>query len=344
MNEVNKEYGAGQIQVLEGLEAVRKRPSMYIGSTDTRGLHHIVYEVVDNSIDEALAGYCNSIEVTIRFDHSVSVVDNGRGIPIEIIPKYQKSALEVVLTMLHAGGKFDNNAYKVSGGLHGVGVSAVNALSEWMEVEVKRDGKLYKQRYELGKPITPVTIIGDSKETGTTVTFKPDKTIFETLEFNFDTLANRLRELAFLNKGVKISLKDEFTQQEQVFQYEGGIVSFVEFLNKNKNMLHEEPIYFQKQKDTTGVEIAMQYNDSYTENVYTFANNINTHEGGTHLAGFKAALTKVSNDYAKSKGFLKGDDKLSGDDVREGLTAIINVKLTNPQFEGQTKTKLEIGR
>jgi len=340
MNDVNTEYGAGQIQVLEGLEAVRKRPSMYIGSTDARGLHHLVYEVVDNSIDEALAGYCTNIEVTIRPDHSVKVVDNGRGIPIEVIPKYQKSALEIVLTMLHAGGKFDNNAYKVSGGLHGVGVSAVNALSEWLEAEVRRDGKLYKQRYECGKPVTPVTTIGEATGSGTTITFKPDKTIFETLEFDPEVLENRLRELAFLNKGVKITLKVEFTQKEQVFQYEGGIVSFVEFLNKNKTMLHDKPIYFQKQKDTTIVEIAMQYNDSYTENVYAFANNINTHEGGTHLVGFKAALTKVSNDYAKSKNFLKGEDKLSGDDVREGLTAIINVKLQNPQFEGQTKTKL----
>jgi len=340
MNDVNTDYGAGQIQVLEGLEAVRKRPSMYIGSTDARGLHHLVYEVVDNSIDEALAGYCTNIEVTIRPDHSVKVVDNGRGIPIEVIPKYQKSALEIVLTMLHAGGKFDNNAYKVSGGLHGVGVSAVNALSEWLEAEVRRDGKLYKQRYEFGKPVTPVTTIGDSIESGTTITFKPDKTIFETLEYDIETLENRLRELAFLNKGVKISLKEEFTQKEQIFQYEGGIVSFVEFLNKNKTKLHEKPIYFQKQKETTVVEIAMQYNDSYTENVYTFANNINTHEGGSHLVGFKAALTKVSNDYAKSKNFLKGDDKLSGEDAREGLTAIINVKLQNPQFEGQTKTKL----
>ncbi len=338
--ETNNGYGAEQIQVLEGLEAVRKRPSMYIGSTDSHGLHHLVYEVVDNSIDEALAGYCTIIDVTIRPDHSVRVVDNGRGIPVEVMPKYQKSALEVVMTMLHAGGKFDNHAYKVSGGLHGVGVSAVNALSEWLEVEVKRDGKFYKQRYEIGKPVKPVTLIGSTEGTGTTVTFKPDKTIFETLDFNFDTLANRLRELAFLNKGLKISLKDEFSEKEQVFQYEGGIVSFIEFLNKNKNLLHEKPIYFQKQKDTTIVEIAMQYNDSYTENVYTFANNINTHEGGTHLAGFKAALTKVSNDYAKAKSFLKGEDKLSGEDVREGLTAIINIKLTNPQFEGQTKTKL----
>jgi DNA gyrase subunit B len=340
MNDINQEYGAGQIQVLEGLEAVRKRPSMYIGSTDARGLHHLVYEVVDNSIDEALAGYCTSIEVILRPDHSVKVVDNGRGIPIDVIPKYQKSALEIVLTMLHAGGKFDNNAYKVSGGLHGVGVSAVNALSEWLEAEVRRDGKLYKQRYEFGKPVTPVTTIGESTGNGTTITFKPDKTIFETIECSIETLENRLRELAFLNKGVKISLKEESTQKEQVFQYEGGIVSFVEFLNKNKTVLYDKPIYFQKQKDTTVVEIAMQYNDSYTENVYAFANNINTHEGGTHLVGFKAALTKVSNDYAKSKNFLKGDDKLSGDDVREGLTAIINVKLTSPQFEGQTKTKL----
>ncbi len=338
--EANNGYGAEQIQVLEGLEAVRKRPSMYIGSTDARGLHHLVYEVVDNSIDEALAGYCTNIEVYIRPDHSVRVIDNGRGIPVEVMPKYNKSALEVVMTMLHAGGKFDNHAYKVSGGLHGVGVSAVNALSEWLEVEVKRDGKFYKQRYECGKPVTPVALIGNTEGTGTTVTFKPDKTIFETLDFNLDTLANRLRELAFLNKGLRISLKDEFSEKEQVFQYEGGIVSFVEFLNKNKNLLHEKPIYFQKQKDTTIVEIAMQYNDSYTENVYTFANDINTYEGGTHLAGFKAALTKVSNDYAKSKGLLKGEEKLSGEDAREGLTAIINVKLTNPQFEGQTKTKL----
>ncbi|MCZ7394512.1 MAG: DNA topoisomerase (ATP-hydrolyzing) subunit B [Candidatus Methanoperedens sp.] len=334
------EYGAEQIQVLEGLEAVRKRPSMYIGSTDARGLHHLVYEVVDNSIDEALAGYCNNIEVTIRPDHSVRVIDNGRGIPIEAMPKYNKSALEVVMTMLHAGGKFDNNAYKVSGGLHGVGVSVVNALSEWLEVEVKRDGKLYKQRYEQGKPVTKVEEIGKADGTGTTVIFRPDKAIFETLQFDIEIIAGRLRELAFLNKGLKISIKDDFSQKEQVFQYEGGIVSFVEFLNKNKNLLHEKPIYFQKQKDSTIVEIAMQYNDSYTENVYTFANDINTHEGGTHLAGFKAALTKVSNDYAKSKGLLKGEEKLSGEDAREGLTAIINVKLTNPQFEGQTKTKL----
>ncbi|VVB92098.1 DNA gyrase subunit B [uncultured archaeon] len=333
-------YNAEQIQVLEGLEAVRKRPSMYIGSTDSRGLHHLVYEVVDNSIDEALAGYCTNIEVILRSDNSIRIVDNGRGIPVEVIPKYNKSALEVALSMLHAGGKFDSNAYKVSGGLHGVGVSAVNALSEWFEVEVKRDGKLYKQRYERGKPVTGVVPVGNAEGTGTTVTFKPDRTIFETIEFNLDTIATRLRELAFLNRGIKILLKNEFTETEQVFQYEGGIVSFVEFLNKNKNLLHEKPIYFQKQKDTTIVEIAMQYNDSYIENIYTFANNINTHEGGTHLAGFKAALTKVANDYAQSKSIFKGDEKLTGEDIREGLTGVISVKLTNPQFEGQTKTKL----
>ena len=340
METPNREYGADQIQVLEGLEPVRKRPGMYIGSTDSKGLHHLVYEVVDNSIDEALAGYCKNIDVILRSDNTVKVVDDGRGIPIEVLPKYNASALEVVMTKLHAGGKFDNNAYKVSGGLHGVGVSVVNALSEWLEVEIKRDAKLYKQRYEQGKPVTKVVEIGSAEGTGTTVTFKPDKTIFETLAFDMNVLEGRLRELAFLNRGIKISIKDEFTQKEQVFQYDGGIVSFVEFLNKNKSVLHEKPIYFQKQKDTTVVEIAMQYNDSYVENTYAFANNINTHEGGTHLIGFKAALTRVANDYAKSKKILKGEEKLSGEDVREGLTAIINVKLTNPQFEGQTKTKL----
>jgi len=340
METPNGEYGAEQIQVLEGLEPVRKRPGMYIGSTDSKGLHHLVYEVVDNSIDEALAGFCRNIDVILRSDGTVRVVDDGRGIPVEMLPKYNASALEIVMTKLHAGGKFDNNAYKVSGGLHGVGVSVVNALSEWLEVEVKRDGKLYKQRYEQGKPSTKVVEIGKAEGTGTTVTFKPDKTIFETTQFDIGVLAGRLRELAFLNKGLKVTIRDEFAQKEEVFQYEGGIVSFVEFLNKNKNVLHDKTIYFQKQKDTTVVEIAMQYNDSYVENIYAFANNINTHEGGTHLIGFKAALTRVANDYAKSKGILKGDEKLSGEDVREGLTAIINVKLTNPQFEGQTKTKL----
>lgn len=340
MEDVKKEYGAQQIQVLEGLEAVRKRPSMYIGSTDARGLHHLVYEVVDNSIDEALVGCCTSIEVSLRADNSVRVVDNGRGIPVDVIPKYKKSALEVVMTLLHAGGKFDNNAYKVSGGLHGVGVSVVNGLSEWLEVEVKRDGKLYRQRYERGRPTADVAHVGDTEGTGTTVTFKPDKDIFETLEFNIETLSNRLRELAFLNKGIRISITDEIKDKEQVFQYDGGISSFVEYLNKNKKVLHDKIIYFQKQKDSTIVEIAMQYNDSYIESVHAFANNINTHEGGTHLAGFKAALTRVANDYAKSKSMGKGDNKLAGEDIREGLTAIINVKLANPQFEGQTKTKL----
>jgi len=340
MDTKNKEYSAKQIKVLEGLEAVRKRPSMYIGSTDNRGLHHLVYEVVDNSIDEALAGFCSNIRVTIRNDNSVMVEDDGRGIPIDIIPKYNKSALEIVMTMLHAGGKFDSSIYKVSGGLHGVGVSVVNALSEWLEVKVKRNGKLYRQKYEKGKKITELEILGDATGTGTTITFKPDKDIFEEVKFNIETVSNRLRELAFLNKNLKISIKEESSEQEQVFQYKGGIVSFIEYLKKNKNVLHEKPIYFQKQKGTTVVEIAMQYNDSYNENIYSFVNNIHTYEGGTHLAGFKAALTKVANEYAKSKGILKKDFKLSGDDVREGLIAIINIKLSNPQFEGQTKTKL----
>lgn len=340
MDATTEAYDAKQIQVMEGLEAVRKRPSMYVGSTDARGLHHLVYEVVDNSIDEALAGFCSEIMVLIRLDGSVTIADNGRGIPVDIHEKYQKSALEVVMTMLHSGGKFDQKAYKVSGGLHGVGVSVVCALSEWLEVEVKRGGKLYKQRYEQGKPASQVVVIGSADGTGTTVTFKPDGTIFETTAFNFETIANRLRELAFLNKGIKIYFKDEGSGAEQTFQYEGGIVSFVEYLNKNKNVLHEKPIYFQKQKDSTQIEIAMQYNDSYLENIYAFANNINTHEGGTHLSGFKGALTRVANDYARSRGFLKGEDKLSGEDMREGLTAVISVKLINPQFEGQTKTKL----
>lgn len=338
--ETNKEYGAKQIQVLEGLEAVRKRPSMYIGSTDSKGLHHLVYEVVDNSIDEALAGYCDSIEVHLQANNIVKVVDNGRGIPIDTHPKYNKSALEVVMTLLHAGGKFDNKAYKVSGGLHGVGISVVNALSEWLEVEVKRDGKLYRQRYEKGIPVTKVVLVGDTQGKGTTITFRPDKDIFESIEFSFETLSNRLRELAFLNKGLRILIKDEAKGKEQVFCYEGGIISFVEYLNKNKNVLHDNVIYFQKQKNSTIVEIAMQYNDSYIENIHSFANNINTHEGGSHLAGFKSALTRVANDYARSKSLLKGDIKLAGEDIREGLTAIINVKLLNPQFEGQTKTKL----
>jgi DNA gyrase subunit B len=335
-------YDASRIQVLEGLEAVRKRPSMYIGSTDSRGLHHLVYEVVDNSIDEALAGFCTRIDVTINQDGSVTVLDDGRGIPIDPHPFYKKSALEVVMTILHAGGKFDKNTYKVSGGLHGVGVSVVNALSEWLEVEVSREGKKYFQRYSRGKPETGVQEIGASETTGTKTTFKPDTKIFETTDFNYDILSSRLRELAFLNRGLTISLTDLRTPdgQADTFTYNGGIVEFVEYLNKKKQPLHDKPIYFERQRDDMVVEIAMQYTNSYAENVYSFANNINTHEGGTHIIGFKTALTRVANDYVKANKLSKEDIKLTGDDVREGLTAIISVKLLEPQFEGQTKTKL----
>jgi DNA gyrase subunit B len=335
-------YDASRIQVLEGLEAVRKRPSMYIGSTDSRGLHHLVYEVVDNSIDEALAGFCTRIEVTINPDGSVTVLDNGRGIPIDPHPIHKKSALEVVMTVLHAGGKFDKNTYKVSGGLHGVGVSVVNALSEWLEVEVNRDGKKYFQRYIRGKPEAEVQEIGTSDTRGTKTTFKPDAKIFETLDFDYEIISNRLRELAFLNRGITIVLRDLRTLDgpEDTFAYEGGIVEFVRYLNSKKQPLHEKPIYFERQKDDMVVEIAMQYTNSYTENVHSFANNINTHEGGTHIIGFKTALTRVANDYIKANKLSKDDIKLTGDDVREGLTAIISVKLMEPQFEGQTKTKL----
>jgi DNA gyrase subunit B len=333
-------YDASSIQVLEGLEAVRKRPSMYIGSTDYRGLHHLVYEVVDNSIDEALAGYCHNIEVMINKDGSVTVCDDGRGIPVEEHAKYKRPALEIVMTMLHAGGKFDNLTYKVSGGLHGVGVSVVNALSEWLRVEVRRNDKLWVQDYVRGKPKDGVHEIGTAIGTGTTTTFKPDPTIFETTEFKYDILANRLRELAFLNKGVKIVLADARSGVTDSFHYEGGIIQFVHYLNEGKTPLHEKVIYFEKQKDTTDVEIAMQYTDGYSEIILAFANNINTAEGGTHLSGFRSALTRSFNDYAKKNNLLKGDLVLSGEDIREGLTAIISIKLTNPQFEGQTKTKL----
>lgn len=335
-------YDASRIQVLEGLEAVRKRPSMYIGSTDSRGLHHLVYEVVDNSIDEALAGFCTRIDVTLNPDGSVTVLDNGRGIPIDPHPFHKKSALEVVMTILHAGGKFDKNAYKVSGGLHGVGVSVVNALSEWLEVEVLRDGKKYFQRYIRGKPETDVQEIEAAQTTGTKTTFKPDAKIFETLDFDYDILLSRLRELSFLNRGITISLRDLRTPdgQAETFTYDGGIVEFVEYLNKKKQPLHEKPIYFERQRDDMIVEIAMQYTSSYSENVYSFANNINTHEGGTHIIGFKSALTRVANDYIKANKLSKEDVRLAGDDVREGLTAIISVKLMEPQFEGQTKTRL----
>ena len=336
-----KKYDATTIQVLEGVDAVRKRPAMYIGDTTLRGLHHLVYEVVDNSVDENLAGYCDTIETTIHADNSVSVVDNGRGIPVDKHKTQKKPAVEVVMTTLHSGGKFDHRVYKVSGGLHGVGVSVVNALSEWLEVEVKRDGKIYHQEYEKGKTASTLKVIGKTQKTGTRVTFKPDKEIFkEVTKFSYDILANRLRELAFLNKGIKIYLKDERQDKENEFHYEGGIISFVEHLNKNKTSLHKKVIYLSKEKNGVSVEVAMQYNDGYTENIFTFANTINTIEGGTHFTGFKSALTRTLNQYCKNKKLLKEGTSLSGNDTREGLTAVINVKLPNPQFEGQTKAKL----
>ncbi|MBM7615597.1 DNA topoisomerase (ATP-hydrolyzing) subunit B [Alkaliphilus hydrothermalis] len=338
-----QEYGAQQIQVLEGLEPVRKRPGMYIGSTGPKGLHHLVYEVVDNSIDEALAGYCDEITVTILKDNAIRVVDNGRGIPVDIHPKTGKSTLETVLTVLHAGGKFGGGGYKVSGGLHGVGVSVVNALSEYVEVEIKKDGKLYQQRYERGNPLSDVQIVGETEGTGTTVSFKPDAEIFEETEYKYETLEYRLRELAFLNKGIKIILIDERQEEEKknIFHYDGGIIEFVKHLNKNREAVHDKVVYFEKEKDESVVEIAMQYTESYTENIFSFANNINTQEGGTHLIGFKSALTRVVNDYARKIGALKEKDaNLLGEDIREGLTAVVSIKLTDPQFEGQTKTKL----
>jgi len=334
-------YDENKIEVLEGIEHVRLRPGMYIGSTDSRGLHHLVYEVVDNSIDEAMAGYCKNIKITINKDNSVTVEDDGRGIPVKIQPKVGKSALEVALTMLHAGGKFNSGGYKVSGGLHGVGVSVVNALSRWMEVEVKRDGGIFYQKYERGKPVTDVIRKGDTNETGTKITFMPDDEIFEDTIFSQDILTQRLREQAFLNRGIRIELCDERTGNSNVFHYEGGIVSFVKYLNRKRDVLHEEPIYMSAARDDMEVEVAMQYNDSYLETVLTFANNINTHEGGTHLSGFRTALTRSMNDYMRKMNLLKEQDaNLSGEDVREGLTAVISVKLANPQFEGQTKTKL----
>lgn len=337
----NNHYGAEQIQVLEGLEPVRKRPGMYIGSTGERGLHQLIYEVVDNSIDEALAGYCDTIRVTINEDNSVVVVDNGRGIPIETNKKTGKSTLETVLTVLHAGGKFNNDAYKVSGGLHGVGVSCVNALSDFLVAEVNWDGKRYRQRFERGITKSEVELIGKTKETGTTITFLPDSTIFDTIEFNYTTVKHRMRELAFLNKGIKIILEDKRNKISNEFHYEGGIKQFVEFLNNKKEALHEDIIYAEGNKDKVMVEIAMQYTDSYNENIFSFVNNINTIEGGTHLVGFKTALTRVINDYAKKANLIKENDvAITGEDIREGLTAILSIKITNPQFEGQTKTKL----
>ena len=336
----NSKYDATTIQVLGGIEAVRKRPAMYIGDTTQRGLHHLVYEVVDNSIDEATAGFANKIKVAIHTDNSVSVEDNGRGIPVGIHKKLKKPALEVVLTTLHAGGKFDHRVYKVSGGLHGVGVSCVNALSEWLEAEVKRDGKVYHQSFEKGKTKTKLKTIGKAKTTGTKITFKPDEEIFSAKEFSFDTLSQRLRELAFLNKDIEIALIDERKDKEAIFKFKGGIVSFVEYLNRNKDPLHKKIIYFQREKDQINVEGALQYNDGYKENIYSFANNINTIEGGTHLSGFKTALTRAVNQYAKNKKLLKDLNNISGDDTREGICAVVSIKIPNPQFEGQTKTKL----
>jgi len=339
--EERMEYTADSIKVLEGLEAVRKRPAMYIGSTGSVGLHHLAYEIVDNSVDEAMAGFCKNIDVIIHVDNSVTVIDDGRGIPTAMHSAQKRSAAEVALTVLHAGGKFDDEAYKVAGGLHGVGVSVVNALSEWLELEIKQNGKVFQQRYERGHPQEPLAVSGTTTTTGTKITFKPDYQIFEDREYSYDILSQRLRELAFLNRGLKISIQDERSGKKQTFFYEGGIASFIEYLNKNKTPLHPKPISLAKERDGIFVEIALQYNDSYVEQVFAFANNINTQEGGTHLVGFKAALTRTVNTYAVSSGLLKNAvEALSGEDVREGLTAVVSVRLPNPQFEGQTKTKL----
>jgi DNA gyrase subunit B len=344
LQEDRETYGAEDIKILKGLSAVRKRPAMYIGSTGPEGLHHLVYEAVDNSVDEALAGHCKNIDVTLHHDGSCSVIDDGRGIPTGPHPSDldKRSAAEVVLTELHAGGKFESKAYKISGGLHGVGISVVNALSEWLEVEIKQNGQVFQQRFERGKPSGPLQVVGKTKGRGTKVTFKPDPEIFtEMTEFSYDVLSQRLRELAFLNRGLRITIRDERTDKGQEFLYKGGIVSFVEHLNKNKTPLHPKPIYVTGEKDGIVAEVALQYNDSYAETIYTFANNINTREGGTHLIGFKSALTRTANSYASSSGILKnGKEAISGEDIREGLTAVISVKLPNPQFEGQTKMKL----
>lgn len=339
----NGHYDENDIQVLEGLEAVRKRPSMYIGSTSIRGLHHLVYEIVDNSIDEALADRCDTIIVNINSDNSITVSDNGAGIPVGIHKQMGIPTVEVVHTVLHAGGKFGGEGYKVSGGLHGVGASVVNALSVFMEVEIKRDGHIHYQRYERGKVVSPLKILGDTTETGTTTTFKPDPEIFEDVIFDYNILLNRFREMAFLNAGIKLILRDNRQEEpvENVLHYEGGIVSYIEYLNRKEEVINKPPIYIIGEKDDAIVEVAIQYNDNFVENIYSYANNINTHEGGTHLTGFKSALTKVFNDYAKKYNILKENEKtLAGEDVREGITAIINVKLKNPQFEGQTKGRL----
>lgn len=341
-NGEHRDYSASQIQVLTGLEPVRKRPGMYIGTTSSKGLHHLVYEVVDNSVDEALAGVANTIEVVIYEDGSISVEDNGSGIPVEVHPQTGKSTLETVLTILHAGGKFDNSAYKVSGGLHGVGVSVVNALSTWLVATVKRNDKVYQQKFSRGETTTELEIVGESTETGTMIRFMPDPEIFkETTEFEYEILEARLREMAFLNKGIMISLEDLRDGKKEVFHYEGGIMSFVEYKNRNKTPIHKEVVYIEEMRDGTLVEVAMQYTESYSENIMTFANNINTEEGGSHLSGFRSALTKTLNDYGRKNNIIKEkEENLSGDDVREGLTAIISVKLPDPQFEGQTKAKL----
>jgi len=339
MSEKTPEYSAGDIKVLEGLEGVRKRPAMYIGSTGLDGLHHLVYEVVDNSVDEAMAGFCTEIEVMIHMDHSVTAIDNGRGIPTQLHPTKKISGAEVALTYLHAGGKFDNETYKVSGGLHGVGVSVVNALSERLDLEIKQGGLVYQQAYAYGKPLGPLEVAGKTQKRGTKITFRPDSGIFEQVEFSYEVLSERLRELAFLNKGLQITIEDERTEKKQLFCYEGGIVSFIDMLNENKNPLHK-PIYIEREKNGLVLEVAMQYNDSFSEHLFSFANNINTREGGTHLSGFKAALTRTTNSYGQANKILKEGESLSGDDVREGLTAVISIKLPDPQFEGQTKTKL----
>jgi len=340
--EKEEKYDASSIKILEGLEAVRKRPAMYIGSTGSPGLHHLVYEVVDNSIDEALAGFCDTVEVTIHIDNSITVEDNGRGIPVDIHPTEKVSAAEVVLTKLHAGGKFENSAYKVSGGLHGVGVSCVNALSEELDLEIKRDGKVYHQRYKRGVPVAPLEKTGKTDKRGTKIWFKPDSKIFEAREYSFDILSNRLRELSFLNKGVKIKITDERSGKNHEFKYDGGIISFVEFLNQRKTPLHPKPVYITTEKDLVVIEIAMQWNDGYSEQIFSFANNINTHDGGTHVTGFKSALTRSLNAYMNKANLLKDlkGENLEGEDIREGITAVISVKLPNPQFEGQTKGKL----
>ena len=340
---MSEEYGASQIQILEGLEAVRKRPGMYIGSTSSKGLHHLVYEIVDNAVDEALAGYCDTISVTINKDNSITVVDNGRGIPVDIQKKAGRPAVEVVFTILHAGGKFGGGGYKVSGGLHGVGASVVNALSEWLEVVVYKDGKKYKQRYERGKVMNDLEMVGETTRRGTKVTFLPDKEIFEETVYDFAILKERLRELAFLTKGIKLMLIDERPEErvERIFHYEGGLKEYIQFLNKSKQCLYEDIIYCEGKKDDVYVEVALQHNDTYNETCYSFVNNINTPEGGTHMTGFRNALTKTFNDYARRSKLLKDNEpSLSGEDIREGLTAIVSVKISEPQFEGQTKQKL----